>query len=106
MTGLETHDMVGYWIAKLGITGWTITTEAIDKKSVTYAEDVPDRDKYFVGIQIDKESMPARIYHDRPLTDEDVVHELLHLLYPDWSEEQVNYQTTFYLAETNQNKDA
>jgi hypothetical protein len=67
---LKTHDMVGYWIDKLGLTGWTITTEAINEKSVTYADDVPDSDKYFVGIQIDKESMRARIYHDRPLNDE------------------------------------
>ena len=93
MDNLEIHDMVGYWIDKLGLTGWTITTEAIDEKSVTYADDVPDRDKYFVGIQIDKESMQARIYHDRPLTDEYVVHELLHVKYPKWSEDQVNTET-------------
>ena len=85
--------MIDKWIAKLGLTGWTITTEAIDKKSVTYAEDVPDSDKSFIGIQIDKESMQARIYHDRPLTDVDVVHELLHVKYPDWSEDQVNIET-------------
>ncbi len=66
---------------------------------MSYAEVVPVMDKYLTGIQWDKDGMQARIYHDRPLTDEDVVHELLHLLYPDWSEDQVNYQTTLYLAE-------
>lgn len=102
MSNLEIHDRVGYWIDKLGLTGWTITTEAINEKSVTYADDVPDSDKYFVGIQIDKESMRARIYHDRPLNDEYIAHELLHVKYPDWSEDQVNKETERLL---NQNKD-
>ena len=93
MSNLEIHDRVGYWIDKLGLTGWTITTEAINEKSVTYADDVPDSDKYFVGIQIDKESMRARIYHDRPLNDEYIAHELLHVKYPDWSEDHVNIET-------------
>ena len=97
MTNLEIHDMVGYWIDKLGLTGWAITTEAIEKKSVTYADDVPDRDKYFVGIQIDKESMQARIYHDRPLTDEYVVHELLHVKFPLEQEDWINKVTTIAL---------
>tara|TARA_R110002126_G_scaffold252003_4_gene395202 strand:- start:240 stop:650 length:411 start_codon:yes stop_codon:yes gene_type:complete len=88
--------MIDKWKAILGLKGWTITTEAIDKKSVIYEDDVPDSDKYFVGIQIYKESMRARIYHDRPLTDEYVIHELLHVKYPDWSEDQVNSQTTLY----------
>jgi hypothetical protein len=70
--------------------GWTITTEAIEKKSVTYADDVPDNDKYFVGIQIDKESMQARIYHDRELTERDIIHELLHVRYPNKNEDWIN----------------
>tara|TARA_R110002153_G_scaffold189630_2_gene342433 strand:- start:81 stop:440 length:360 start_codon:yes stop_codon:yes gene_type:complete len=102
MSDLETHDMVGCWIDELDLTGWTITTEAIEKKSVTYADDVPDRDKYFVGVGIYEEGMQARIYHDRPLTDEYVVHELLHVKYPDWSEDQVNKETERLL---NQNKE-
>ena len=98
MRNLETPDKVEYWMDKLDLTGWIITTEAIDKKSVTYADDVPDSDKYFVGIQIDididydKESMQARIYHDRPLTDEYIVHELLHVKYLEWSEDQINIE--------------
>ena len=93
MDNLEIHDMVGYWIDKLDLSGWTITTETIDKKSVTYADDVPYSDKYFVGVEISRECMQARIYHDRPLTDEYVVHELLHVKYPKWSEDQVNTET-------------
>ena len=94
--------MIDKWKAILGLKGWTITTEAIDKKSVIYEDEVPDSDKYFVGIQIDKESMRARIYHDRALNDEYIAHELLHVKYPDWSEDRVNKETERLI---NQNKD-
>jgi len=30
------------------------------------------------------------LYHDRDLTERDVIHELLHVRYPDWTEDQVN----------------
>ena len=46
--------------------------------------------------------MQAMIYHDRSLTDEYVVHELLHVKYPKWSEDQVNIETEKLL---NQNKE-
>lgn len=87
---LEIHDMVYYWIDALGLKGWTITTEKIDKKSVTYDNEVPEEDRYFVGIQIDKKNMQARIYHDRPLNDSYIVHELLHVKYPEKTEEWIN----------------
>jgi hypothetical protein len=87
---MSKDNLIHKWQDRLLLTDWTITTEAIEKKSVTYADDVPDSDKYFVGIQIDKESMQARIYHDRPLTDEYVVHELLHVKYPNKSESWIN----------------
>lgn len=99
---LKTHDMVNRWIDVIGLKGWTIATEAIDKKSVIYEGGVPAWDQYFVGVDIDKEKMMAHIYHDRPLNDEYVVHELLHVKYPDWTEDQVNAGTELLL---NQSKD-
>lgn len=99
MSNLETHDMVGYWIDVLGLKGWTITTMAIGKEAVTYADDVPIEDRYFVGVQANKENMRAIIYHDRPLNEEDVVHELLHVKYPKWSEDRVNKETEKLLKE-------
>jgi len=97
---LKVHDVVCHWIDVLGLKGWNITTEDISKEAVTYADDVPIEDRYFVGVEIDREKMTACIYHDRPLNKEYIVHELLHVKYPDWSEEQVNFQTTLYLIET------
>ncbi len=88
------------WKAVLGLKGWTITTEAIDKKSVVYDPEIPEEDRYYVGVHVDRDTCIATIYHDRDLTEEDIIHELLHVKYPDWTEDQVNFQTTLYLAET------
>ena len=99
---LMVDDMVGYWIDVLGLKGWTIITTAINKASVIYEEGVPESDRYFVGVEIDRELMSARIYHDRPLNGEYVVHELLHVKYPNLSEDQVNVETERLLK---QNKD-
>ena len=90
---LTVDNMVGYWIDALGLKGWTIITTAINKASVIYEEGVPESDQYFVGVEIDREKMMACIYHDRPLNKEYIVHELLHVKYPDWSEDQVNAET-------------
>ena len=99
---LKIHDMVCYWIDVLGLKGWTITTEAISIEAVTYADNVPVYDRYFVGVEIDREKMTACIYHDRPLNKEYIVHELLHVKYPEWSEDQVNAETDRLIT---QNKD-
>ncbi len=90
---LKIPDMVCYWIDVLGLKGWTITTEAISIESVAYADDVPVYDRYFVGVEIDREKMKACIYHDCPLNKEYIVHELIHVKYPEWSEDQVNKET-------------
>jgi hypothetical protein len=37
--------------------------------------------------------------NDRPLTEEDIVHELLHVKYNNWSEDQVNKETEKLLKE-------
>jgi len=99
---LKIHDMVCYWIDVLGLKGWTITMEAISIEAVTYADNVPVYDRYFVGVEIDREKMTACIYHDRLLNKEYIVHELLHVKYPAWSEDQVNAETDRLI---NQNKD-
>ena len=56
---------------------------------------------YFVGIMPSKDALHATIFHDRKLTEEDIIHELLHVKYPDWSEDQVNEETEILL---NKNK--
>tara|TARA_Y100000385_G_scaffold133333_1_gene138467 strand:- start:182 stop:469 length:288 start_codon:yes stop_codon:yes gene_type:complete len=82
--------MIDKWIDVLGLKGWTISTEAISKKAVDYADDVPIEDRYFVGIMPSEDALHATIFHDRKLTERDIIHELLHVRYPEWTEEQVN----------------
>ena len=89
--------LIKKWQDKFQLTGWTITTEAIDKLSVIYDKDCPDEDKYFVGIEIGHIKKTGIIYYDRAITEEDIIHELLHVKYPDWSEDQVNEETEILL---------
>ena len=94
--------MIEKWKNLLSLKKWTVITESIDPNAVTYDNDCPDKDRYFVGIEADRNGGIATIYHDRPLIEEYIVHELLHVKYPGWSEDQVNKETSRLL---NQNKD-
>ena len=80
------------WQTKLGISQWDITTEKIDPKQVIY-----EGEKYFIGISIDWENLSGVIYHDIDLTEESIIHELLHIRYPKKNEEWINETTTQYL---------
>ena len=93
--------MMNQWKKKLDLTNWDITTEKINSEQVTYPDDCQGSERFFIGISV-VEAFKAVIYHDVPLYEEAVVHELLHVKYPDWSEDQVNAETKKLL---NQNKD-
>ena len=84
------NGYITFWQKWLGLTNWSILSESIDKKQVLYDEDVPKKDRYFVGVHIDNKSEIATIYHDRKLNHEYVLHELLHIRFPKFTEEQVN----------------
>lgn len=81
------------WISRLGIIDWFIKTKSIDPRQVVYPDDISDEDKYFVGIEIDQQKKEGTIYHDRPLKEEDVVHELLHVKHPEKDENWINNET-------------
>jgi len=84
------EDSINYWKGMLEIKEWDITTKEIDPKSVTYDSDCSTEDRYFVGIETDHQNKKGTIYHDRDITDRDVIHELLHVRYPNASESWVN----------------
>ena len=69
-------------MTELNLKEWSFTTEEILPEQVTYGDYVPQKDRYFVGIEIDKENKIGTIYHDRELTEADIIHELLHVKYP------------------------
>ena len=85
--------MISKWKNRFELNNLEIKTEKIDPKSVVYPDDCQGEDRFFIGISINKATSTAIIYHDRPLTEEDIVHELLHVKHPEWSEEQVNSET-------------
>ena len=89
--------MIQKWKTKLELSDWSISTIRIEPDQVVC--DCPPEDCYFVGIYYIGSEKKGLIYHDRPLTEEDVVHELLHVKYPDWSEDQVNAETEKLLKE-------
>jgi len=93
--------MIEKWKHILSLDNWSITTESIDPDAVMYDDSCGNEERYYIGVSADHNNKIAIIYHDRQLTEEDVVHELLHVSFPDWSEDQVNLETEKLL---NQNK--
>jgi hypothetical protein len=80
------------WQTKLGISQWGITTEKIDPKQVIY-----EGEKYFIGISIDWDNLSGVIYHDIDLTEEAIIHELLHIRYSTENEDWINETTKQYI---------
>lgn len=83
--------MIDKWKRKLSLKDWDITTEEISDAQVTYPDDCVGEERFFVGIEIGDGK--AKIYHARELTEEDIVHELLHVKHPEKSEDWVEQET-------------
>lgn len=85
-------EVIKEWQDKLEISNWDITTEKIQPEQVIY-----DGEEYFVGIAIDWDNLSGVIYHDIDLTEDAVIHELLHVRYKDKDENWVNETTKQHL---------
>ncbi len=68
------------WIDLLDLHGLEFSFQALDPKQVTYDDDVTEADRFFIGIEKTNERSYV-IHYDRPLTEEDVCHELLHVAF-------------------------
>ena len=79
------QDIIEYWQKELGITDWIITTERISPEQVDYNEATD-----FIGIERNFPNKTGIIYHDRDLYEEAIIHELVHVQQPSWSEDEVN----------------
>lgn len=86
--------VLAYWRRRLGIAR-AVRTERISRRQVVGAEGRPGCS--LVGVVLDAEV--AVIYHTRPLTPSDLVHELLHVAHYDWSEAEVVAATAALLAD-------
>lgn len=83
----------------MNLDDWNIITEAISREQVMFPDDIEEKDRYYIGIEIQDEGKVGIIYHDRSLVVEDVIHELLHLVYPEKIEDEINEQTEEVLNE-------
>jgi hypothetical protein len=93
MPDADAARAVQWWRRALGVRQ-RVRLERVDPFQVTDERRVPGCS--LVGVCHDSES--ACIYHTRALTAEDIVHELLHVREPDWSEDRVAAGTTRLLA--------
>ena len=83
--------LIRQWLTRFGLSHWKVTTERISVYQVS--DDDCGIGSEFVGVSIDNAPYSATIHHTRKLTEEDIIHELLHVRHPEWSEEQVNLTT-------------
>jgi hypothetical protein len=89
-TKLKDMNKLSKWQSKLILKEWSFITEEILPTQVVYDNDCPIKDRYFIGIEIDQQNKIGTIYHDRELTEADIIHELLHVKYPNKSEDWIN----------------
>lgn len=91
------------WQHLLDLSHWSIFFEPIDEMQVLddLYGNMPGNE--FVGIAIDFKNQTGVIYHTRSLNDDDIVHELLHVRFPEWSEEEVNYWTDLIIEASDTN---
>jgi hypothetical protein len=84
------NKILAYWIEYFELTDWVICLTEISKDQVVYDDIIPLNDRYYIGVNIDRKQQRAIIYHDRPISEECIVHELLHIVFKNFTEEQVN----------------
>ncbi len=89
-------SLLALWQRRLGLESYAVSCERVSIFQV--ADDFCCVGNSFVGVCADHEAKTAVIYHTRQLREEDVVHELLHVRHPSWSEEQVNERTGMLLG--------
>jgi hypothetical protein len=81
---------IEFWKYCLSLTDWKIELESIDPNQVMYDDEVPGCDRYFIGITRDYENKYGLITYGRPMKEEDILHELIHVKHSNFSEDEVN----------------
>jgi hypothetical protein len=89
--GSRENALVWRWQQRLGLDEFDVRLERVSLFAV--CDELCRVGNSLVGIRADHDRRQAVIFHTRRLSEEDVVHELLHLRHPDWSERQVNART-------------
>jgi hypothetical protein len=83
--------LIGRWQRRLDLDEYEIRSERVSQFAV--CDELCRVGNSLVGILADHQGRQAVIFHTRRLGEDDVVHELLHLRHPEWSEREVNAAT-------------
>ena len=83
------RDSIEYWQSVLGLWAWKVMCTPISEMQVLddLYGDQPGHE--FVGVVIDDHLKIANIYNTRHLMKDDIIHELLHVRFQAWTEEEV-----------------
>ena len=85
----DSARLVWKWQLRLGLARYLGRIEAVDPLQVTGEDGRPGAE--MVGVIV--EAQRFTIVHTRPLEEADVIHELLHVAYPAWEHETVEFWT-------------
>lgn len=89
----KAHRWVREWRRRLGIA----CPVRLERTSIWQVTDERGRRGCsLVGVALNRNE--ACIFHTRRLTEEDIVHELLHVAFPQWREEEIIAETRRLLA--------
>lgn len=66
------------WQHVFRLKDWNIATTKISSDNIIY-----NGENYFIGIHRDFGRKSAIIYHDIELNEESIIHELLHIVFPE-----------------------
>lgn len=100
------RSVIEKWKDRLGLHLWNIDTQKILSEQVVYPNDCVGDERFFIGVEKDHNRYEATIYHDVPLYEEAIIHELLHIRYPDKSEDWVNERTDILQSIKKKHNDA
>jgi len=92
--------MIEHWKSLFEISDWHITSESISNMQVVDALKGNTPGHEFVGISIDFEKREGTIFHTRELLEDDIIHELLHVRFPTWNEDEVNFWMNLLMKQT------
>jgi hypothetical protein len=94
------ENRIKHWQKKLGILDYEIQTEYISIFQVI--DTFSSIGNSFLRIHADHINKKAFLYHTRRLK-EDILHELLHVRHPSWSESQITQKTNLLLKRSDTN---
>ena len=84
---MDLKKTIKKWAYIFDLVDKNIKTKRIDREQVTFPSDISEVDRYYVGVSVIEDNVT--IYHDRDLTEEDIIHELIHVAYPKLEEQEV-----------------